>query len=186
MFYQTYTTHKPPSACTPVTPGCDAMVPSPAACGLQRTAHTLQCIVNGNDSAVFPSFIPGDLDLWPWHSNSFERGTKHVFGTNLFSHSRHISLTNKKKTEKTNKQLITDSAKNRTLLACCKNCSMQCFQRYNVILLTLCFGLTCCLCCGFLYLPWHICCWHSAMPQHSYDLHLKASVHSCLTSPAPP
>jgi len=28
-------------------------------------------------------FVPGDLDLWPWHSNSFERGTKHVFPVNL-------------------------------------------------------------------------------------------------------
>jgi len=27
----------------------------------------------------FHSFVPGDLELWPWHSNSSERGTKHVF-----------------------------------------------------------------------------------------------------------
>ena len=38
----------------PTPPGCDAMVLSPAARGLQHTAHTLQCIVNGDDSAVFP------------------------------------------------------------------------------------------------------------------------------------
>jgi len=46
-----------------------------------------------------------------WHSNSSERGTKHVFpvcefGANPFSGSRDISYTNKK---------VTDSAKNRTL-----------------------------------------------------------------------
>jgi len=28
-------------------------------------------------------FVPGDLDRWPWHSNSSERGTKHVFPLNL-------------------------------------------------------------------------------------------------------
>jgi len=27
--------------------------------------------------------LPGDLDLWPWHSNSSERATKHVFLVNL-------------------------------------------------------------------------------------------------------
>ena len=30
-----------------------------------------------------PFFVPGDLDLWPWPSNSSERGTKHVFRVNL-------------------------------------------------------------------------------------------------------
>ena len=33
-----------------------------AAYGL-ATAHTLLCIVNGDDSAVFRLFVPGDLDL---------------------------------------------------------------------------------------------------------------------------
>jgi len=28
-------------------------------------------------------FVPGDLDLWPWHSDSSERETKHVFPVNL-------------------------------------------------------------------------------------------------------
>jgi len=43
----------------------------------------LQCIVNGNDAAAFFCFVPGDLTLWPWHSNSSKRGTKHVFLVNL-------------------------------------------------------------------------------------------------------
>jgi len=42
-----------------------------AAYGL-ATAHALLCIVNGDDSAVFRFFVPGDLDLWPWPSNSGE------------------------------------------------------------------------------------------------------------------
>jgi len=56
-----------------------------------------------------PFFVPGDLDLWPWPSNSSERGTKHLpwdFGTNPFSGSWDISYTNKKPQ--------TDGAKNRT------------------------------------------------------------------------
>jgi len=28
-------------------------------------------------------FVCGDLDLWPWHSNSSKQGTKHVFPVNL-------------------------------------------------------------------------------------------------------
>jgi len=28
-------------------------------------------------------FVPGDLHLWPWPSDSSERGTKHVFHVNL-------------------------------------------------------------------------------------------------------
>jgi len=28
-------------------------------------------------------FVPGNLDFWPWHSNSSERGTKHVLPVNL-------------------------------------------------------------------------------------------------------
>jgi len=64
MFYQTYTALKPPSACTPVTPGGHGMVPS-AARILQRTAHALQCIVNGDDAAVFPvlSLVTLTFDL---------------------------------------------------------------------------------------------------------------------------
>jgi len=30
-----------------------------------------------------PLFVPGDLDLWPWASNSSEQETKHVFPVNL-------------------------------------------------------------------------------------------------------
>jgi len=45
------------------------MVSSVAACCVLRTviptAHALVCIVNGDDSAVFNFFVPGDLGLWP-------------------------------------------------------------------------------------------------------------------------
>jgi len=69
MFYQTYTARKPPKVPVtvhsrhPVTPGGHGMVPSPAARHLQRTAHASQCIVNGDDAAVFPVFVPDNLDL---------------------------------------------------------------------------------------------------------------------------
>ena len=37
----------------------------------------------GMTQQFFVLFVPGDRDLWPWHSNSSERGTKHVFTVNL-------------------------------------------------------------------------------------------------------
>jgi len=52
------TRRKFPSPCTPashpVTPGGHGMVSSAAVRNLQRTAHALQCLVNGDDAAVFP------------------------------------------------------------------------------------------------------------------------------------
>jgi len=45
------------------SPGCDAMVPPPAEPGLQHTADEFQCIVIGDDSAVFRFLVPGNLDL---------------------------------------------------------------------------------------------------------------------------
>ena len=45
-------------------------------------------------------FLHGDLDLWPWHSNSSKPGIKHVFRVNLaqirLAVPWHISYTNKK------------------------------------------------------------------------------------------
>jgi len=53
-------------------------------------------------------FVPGDLDLWPWPSNSSEWATKHVFPVNLAQ--IHSAVPDIFHTEK--KQ--TDGAKNRT------------------------------------------------------------------------
>jgi len=53
-----------------------------AAYGLQRTPHlTMHC--QWGSLSSFSFFVSGDLDLWPWHSNSSERGSKHVFQVNL-------------------------------------------------------------------------------------------------------
>jgi len=41
------------------------MVSSVAACCVPLTAQALLCIVNGDDSAVFRFFVPGDIDLRP-------------------------------------------------------------------------------------------------------------------------
>jgi len=60
MFYQTYTARKPPKVPVTlhsrhrITPGGHGMVPSPAGRHLHRTVHALECIVNGDDAAVFP------------------------------------------------------------------------------------------------------------------------------------
>jgi len=84
MFYKTQTAHRLSSACTPVTPRlrrngaiCCWMM-SLAVYGEHLTMH---CQLGWCSS--FPVFVPGDLDLWPWHSNSSERGTKHIFPVNL-------------------------------------------------------------------------------------------------------
>jgi len=44
----------------------------------------LQCIVNGDDSAVFRflSLATLTFDLRPWHLNSSEQWIKHVFAVN--------------------------------------------------------------------------------------------------------
>jgi len=82
--YQTYTAHKPSSACTAVTPVGKAMVSSAAACSIWPMAHAWLCIVSGDDLTVFRFFVPDDLDfdiqtrpsegpntssLWIWHKN---------------------------------------------------------------------------------------------------------------------
>ena len=56
--------------CSPSPPGGHATVLSVATCCVRPTAHALLCIVNGDDSAVFRFFVPGDLDLWPLTPNS--------------------------------------------------------------------------------------------------------------------
>jgi len=85
MFYKTQTAQRLSSACTPVTPRlrrngaiCCWMM-SLAVYGEHLTMH---CQLGWCSS--FPVFVPGDLDLWPWHSNSSERATtKHIFPVNL-------------------------------------------------------------------------------------------------------
>ena len=50
----------------PVTPSCNSMVRTAAGwCHLQHTVHALQCIVNGDDAAVFPvsSLVTLTFDL---------------------------------------------------------------------------------------------------------------------------
>jgi len=116
MFYQTYVnpTQDAVSAHSrnPVAPGGYWIDPS-AVRILQRTgtAQALQCIVNCDDSAVFRFLFLVTLafDFWPWHSNSSERGTKHVFRVNLaqirsavpeiFEAQRHKKITDGAKKE---------------------------------------------------------------------------------------
>ena len=53
-------------------------------------------------------FVPGDLDLWPWHSNLSEWGTKHVFPVNLAQVVKWLHSMCKQKQR-------SHSSKNRTL-----------------------------------------------------------------------
>jgi len=64
--YQTYT------ACTPPK--------SPISCCTSFAAYNARATVHCQWGwcRSFPDFVPGDPDLWPWHSNSCGRGTKHT------------------------------------------------------------------------------------------------------------
>jgi len=53
---------------------------------------------SGKNAALCCSFVPSDLDLWPWHSNLGEFGTTHLtakFHHPTFNRSEVIVLTNK-------------------------------------------------------------------------------------------
>jgi len=65
------------------TPLASDQIEAPAACVryLQR-GRSISSTPRGCCECT-ARFGPGDLDLWPWHSNSSERRTKHVFRVNL-------------------------------------------------------------------------------------------------------
>ena len=96
--------HTLPALGTPITPRQRRNGPV-CCCMMLFAASALQCISMGR------KFVAGDLDIWPWHSNSSERGTKHVFHANLAQiHSAVPEIFH----TQTNKQT---SQKNRTLLS---------------------------------------------------------------------
>jgi len=43
----------------------------------------INCTQATERAGKWPVLVPGDLDLWPWHSNASDRGTKYVFHVNL-------------------------------------------------------------------------------------------------------
>ena len=96
----------------PVTPDCDEMMlPAAGWRHLQRTAWdarlTMHCQWGWHSS--FPVFLPFNLGLWlsSWHSNAFERWTKHVFPVNLM----HIRSTIPEIFEKQTKNLSQTALK---------------------------------------------------------------------------
>jgi len=69
------TARKPPWRCTavtPLTPGGQTMDSSAAACSVRPTAQAspYHALSVGVTQQFFVFFVPGDLDVWPWHSNS--------------------------------------------------------------------------------------------------------------------
>jgi len=48
-----------------------------------QLGRSIPSTVRGCSECTARFFVPGDLDLWPWHSNSYERRAKHVFRMNL-------------------------------------------------------------------------------------------------------
>jgi len=94
-----------------IVPGSDGMVPSAAAWRHLQQARSIPTLpgVTGVHSAFF---VPSDLDLWPWHSKSSERGTKHVIPVNLtqihWAVPEILFWVTNKQTKQTKK--VTDSA----------------------------------------------------------------------------
>jgi len=109
MFYQTYTTRRPPKW---PPPGSDGMIPSAAAgrylqrahyhTSCNRTDHSVDAWVMGVHS-MFLSLVTLTFDLWP---NTFEL---HVSLTQIRSALRQIFDSHTKKNKK-----VADNAKNRT------------------------------------------------------------------------
>jgi len=92
-------------------PGSNGMVLSATEWRYLQRAHY-------NAFSVWRKFVPGDLDLWPWHSNSSEWGTRYRYTSSLWIWRKSIQqfsryLIHKQKTHKNKK--VTDIAKNRTL-----------------------------------------------------------------------
>ena len=85
----------------------------------QRTSYATPALSMGITRQFFSvlSLVTLTFNLWPCHSSSSERVTKHVFKVNL---AQIRSLV--QETFDTHKKMkVTDGAKNRTLLACGKN-----------------------------------------------------------------
>jgi len=90
------------------------MVPSPAAPSL-RMAHELQCIVNEDDSAVFPVLslvtLTFDLDIQTRPSQG-SKTSPCKFGANLLSSSRDMS------DKQTKKQNLSQTVQKKQNLTC--------------------------------------------------------------------
>ena len=63
---------------------CSDRIGAPAACANLSATRAFHSVHTAGVLWVHSAFfVPDDLDLWPWHSNSSARGTKHVFRVNL-------------------------------------------------------------------------------------------------------
>ena len=121
--------------------GGHAMVSFVAAYCVRPTAHALLCIVNGDDSAVFRFFVPGDLDLLPL-TLTFELGrdfcTLHLiakFRYPTFNLSEVIVRTSKHADKLTNKQT---PLKTSTLLRYTTPVSKRSQKLFESLLATIC------------------------------------------------
>ena len=94
-----------------------AMVPSAAAWGYLQPTRSIPSLsgVMGVRS-TFLSLVTLTFDIWPWHSNSSERGTKPaclwIWSKSVQRFPRYLI----RKQKQTNKQKVTDSAKTEPFL----------------------------------------------------------------------
>jgi len=99
--YKYFTKHKP-HACPAESPlGSNGMVPSTAAWRYLQPARSIPSLSFGDRNAQHV-FVTGDLDLWPWHSNSSERAKclRCEFGANPFSMVPEIFYSQRKEQKK--------------------------------------------------------------------------------------
>jgi len=142
MFYQTQTARRPPKTPWqrrngPVCCCSTFFAASTLQCVMQQNGPFRRCpggngsvqrLVSWSLTSLFSTnmaisetrvysafFVPGDIDLWPWHSNLSERGTKHVLHVNLAQIRSAVPEIFDSQTKKqTKKQTKSHSAKNRT------------------------------------------------------------------------
>ena len=62
---------------------CSDQIVASAACATLSATRSFHSVHTAGVLWVHSALVPGDLDLWLWHSNSSERKTKHVFRVNL-------------------------------------------------------------------------------------------------------
>jgi len=94
-------------------------------------ASSFHFVAAGSDGSAQHVFVPGDLDLWPWHSNSSERGTKHVLNVNLAQIRSVVPEIFEAQTKKSQMALKTEPYLRAVMT--CFGCPCICVFAYDII-----------------------------------------------------
>ena len=94
-----------------ITPGSNATLPSVADARCLQQAYTIRMLPGVTVAlSAFLSLVTLTFDLWPWHLNSLERGTKHVFCVNLVQICWAVPEIFYSQTNKTSHTVLTSSS----------------------------------------------------------------------------